>query len=159
MRYLILGTALLVACAQPAKEPPKPDVAAIRAAIETSNAAQTAAVVKGDIPGVMAPYAADAVVFNPGAPMAAGLPEIQKMFEGMLGAMTIKEFTLSVSDVIVAGSGDLAVEHGRYTWTVEPKGGTPMPDAGKYVVVWQKQADGGWKIIRDILNTDIPPKP
>ena len=33
-----------------------------------------------------------------------------------------------------------------------------MLDSGKYVVAWQKQADGGWKITRDILNTDIPPK-
>jgi ketosteroid isomerase-like protein len=33
-----------------------------------------------------------------------------------------------------------------------------MPDSGKYLTVWQKQADGGWKIIRDINNTDIAPK-
>ena len=158
MRYLLLVTALLAGCAQPAKEAPKPDPAAIRKAIETSNAAQTAAMVKGDIAGAIAPYTADAVVFNPGSPMVTGPAEIQKMFEGMLAAVTIKEFTLTVSDVIVAGSGELAVEHGRYRWTIQPKGGKTMLDSGKYVVAWQKQADGGWKITRDILNTDIPPK-
>ena len=64
MRYLLLVTALLAGCAQPAKEAPKPDVAAIRKAIETSNAAQTAAIVKGDISGAVAPYTVDAVVFD-----------------------------------------------------------------------------------------------
>jgi ketosteroid isomerase-like protein len=28
---------------------------------------------------------------------------------------------------------------------------------GKYITVWQQQADGSWKIVRDISNSDNPP--
>jgi len=38
--------------------------------------------------------------------------------------------------------------------TVTPKGGKLTHDKGKYLTVWKKQADGSWKIYRDINNSD-----
>ena len=29
-------------------------------------------------------------------------------------------------------------------------------DVGKYLLVWKKQPDGGWKVLREIYNTDLP---
>ncbi|MBI3792665.1 MAG: DUF4440 domain-containing protein [Gemmatimonadetes bacterium] len=152
--YVVLAATL--ACAAPAKDAPAPDPAAARKAIEASNTAQLAAIMKGDVQGAVAPYADDAIVFNPGAPMSKGKAATSGMFEGMFKAMAISDAALRTEDVIV--SGDLAVEHGTFKWTLTPKGAKAMVDSGKYVVVWRKQADGGWKIIRDILNSDIAPK-
>ena len=37
-----------------------------------------------------------------------------------------------------------------------PKTKKPVTDKGKYVTVYKKQADGSWKAVADILNSDMP---
>ena len=32
----------------------------------------------------------------------------------------------------------------------------PINDTGKYIEIWRKQADGSWRVIRDIFNSDLP---
>jgi ketosteroid isomerase-like protein len=32
----------------------------------------------------------------------------------------------------------------------------PSTEKGNYVVVWQKQADGVWKVVRDVPVSDPP---
>jgi ketosteroid isomerase-like protein len=34
--------------------------------------------------------------------------------------------------------------------------GKPMKDRGKFIEVWKKQADGKWKVVADMFNSDIP---
>jgi ketosteroid isomerase-like protein len=52
---------------------------------------------------------------------------------------------------------DPAFERGRYDITIAPRaGGEAMDDIGKYITVYQRQADGSWKIARDIWNSDRP---
>ncbi len=34
--------------------------------------------------------------------------------------------------------------------------GKQMSDHGKYMVVWRKQADGKWKAVGDMFNSDVP---
>jgi ketosteroid isomerase-like protein len=75
---------------------------------------------------------------------------------GMLAQPPIKEFSLKTDDVAVGG--DLAVETGTYEMTVQPRTGPEVKDKAKYVVAWKRQADGSWKIMRDIFNSNVPPK-
>lgn len=133
------------------------DPAAVRAAIEALNAKQVEAVLKGDTANMTANYADDAVFLNPGMPTISGKAGIAALFQGMLKEMQVSEPQFRTIDVLVEGS--IAVEHGSYKWTMTPKGGKPMIDSGKYLTVWQKQADGSWKIVRDINNTDLPASP
>ena len=35
----------------------------------------------------------------------------------------------------------------------------PVADRGKFVEVWKKQADGKWKVVADIFNSDLPAAP
>jgi ketosteroid isomerase-like protein len=40
--------------------------------------------------------------------------------------------------------------------TMKDAQGKPVTDRGKYTEVWKKQADGKWKAVADIWNSDLP---
>ncbi|HET7552942.1 MAG TPA: DUF4440 domain-containing protein [Gemmatimonadaceae bacterium] len=132
------------------------DASQVRHVIDSATARFSDDAERGDAAGLMAMYAADAVVMQPNMPAWHGHDEIQKGWAGFLSSITIKELNLPTDDVL--SSGDLAVQTGTYTLTAQPKsaGAQEMKDKGKYVVVWQKQADGSWKAVRDIFNSDLP---
>jgi uncharacterized protein (TIGR02246 family) len=133
------------------------DVAAVRQEIESANARGIDAFNKGDVEGFAANYAADAVVMMPNEPAFRGGEAIRAGMKRFLEAGTVSGFNFRTEDVQVGG--DLAVETGTFEWTFTPKGGKPAADKGKYLTVWRKQADGSWKIVRDINNSDLPVAP
>jgi ketosteroid isomerase-like protein len=63
------------------------------------------------------------------------------------------------STVVVARSGDLAYEHGRYTYTTPEKDGTTKTQVGNYLLVWTKQPGGDWKISVDTDASEPSPAP
>ena len=75
----------------------------------------------------------------------------------MSAGATLKAVSFSTEDVLMAG--DVAVETGTYSMTIEPKGGAAMEDMGRYRSVWKRQSDGSCKIERDISNTNIATAP
>lgn len=62
--------------------------------------------------------------------------------------------TCDTTRVEVAHSGDLAYETGTCEPTTKRPLGKSTTEKQKYVVVWKKQADGSWKAVVDIDNTD-----
>ena len=58
--------------------------------------------------------------------------------------------------VEVATSGDLAYVSGTYEERMTDASGKTVNDRGKYLEVWEKQADGTWKVVADIWNSDLP---
>jgi ketosteroid isomerase-like protein len=40
--------------------------------------------------------------------------------------------------------------------TLTPVGAAPIENRGKYIEIWRKQADGSWKILRDVYSSDLP---
>lgn len=57
----------------------------------------------------------------------------------------------------VGGAGDLAYIRGTYTMTFTPPGArVPVPDAGKFLEVRRRKADGAWLNVADIFNSDKP---
>lgn len=137
---------------------PASDVAAVRQAIEANNARFDSAVVKGDTAALAGFYADDAVLMMSDSPAARSHDAIAKTFAGMGAAMKVSTFKLQTQDVIVAG--DYAIETGAYDMNAQPaaKGAKPAHAVGKYLVVWKKQPDGSYKIVRDIANSDQPMK-
>jgi uncharacterized protein (TIGR02246 family) len=125
------------------------DEAAIRAASqEWSNAASGR-----DLEKAVSFYADDATYNPPGAPLAAGKDAIRKIWTNIVAVPGIN-LRWETSKVEVARSGDLAYDTGAYTLTKNDASGKPVTSKGKYIVVWKKQADGKWKVIQDIDNSD-----
>jgi uncharacterized protein (TIGR02246 family) len=135
---------------------PAPDTAAVRSAIEAANAKFIDAFKRGDKAALVAAYTEDAMVLMPNAPAWRGRAGVEKGMTEFLSQMTFKDGGTKTEDVMVAG--DLAVETGSYAWTMQAKSGGEISDKGKYVTVWKRQADGSWKIARDINNSDLPSK-
>jgi uncharacterized protein (TIGR02246 family) len=62
---------------------------------------------------------------------------------------------LRLETVRVESSGDLALEIGRYTVTINQADGTVRADRGKYVKAWRRL--GAWLIVADSWNSNLPP--
>jgi len=147
--------ALLAGCNQapaPARDTRAANAKAIRA-LETSWMQSYAT---KDVDKIAEFYADDASLFMPGMPVINGVGAIKTALKPMVKS---KGFSLSFesTDVVVAKSGDLAYSQGAYTMTkTNPKTKKLLTEKGKYVTVYKKQADGGWKAIADISNEDAP---
>jgi len=99
-------------------------------------------------------YTSDAQLGPPNGPAVSGHDAL------LAWAGTVppnRDFTLRQVDV--DGRGDLAYVYGKYSWVLMIPGQPEAPDSGKYIEVWRKQADGNWKITRDVFNSDVPLPP
>ena len=132
---------------------PATDAAAVRQAIEAQNSRFSAAAAKADTATIAGLYTDDAIVMGPNGPALHGHDAIAKGFASM-SAMKLTGLKLQTQDVIVAG--DYAIETGAYDLTAAPPKAKPVHDVGKYIVVWKKQTDGSYKLLRDIYNSDEP---
>jgi ketosteroid isomerase-like protein len=97
----------------------------------------------------------DGAVLAPNAPIAQGREAISKSFAGFFTLPNLK-ITWHADKASVARSGELGYTSGTYQMSFTDAGGKTIPDNGKYVTVWRKQADGSWKVVLDIFNTDLP---
>jgi len=59
------------------------------------------------------------------------------------------------SKVKLGHNGAMAWVSGSYELTMNDVGGKPVNDRGKYLEVWEKQADGNWKCAADMWNSDF----
>jgi uncharacterized protein (TIGR02246 family) len=112
------------------------------------------AVAKGDVAAISSLYTDDTEVMSPNAKAVHGRAAMDKANTQMFASLKTTALKLATEDVQT--SGDLAVETGAYDQTVTPKTGKAVHDVGKYLLVWKKQPDGGWKVLREIYNTDLP---
>jgi ketosteroid isomerase-like protein len=97
-------------------------------------------------------YAADATVMPPNHPAATGYDAVISVFKEMPPSEDFKSEILSID-----GRDGLAYVRGTYSLTKRiPGAETPIHDTGKYIEIWKKQADGGWKVSIDIFNSDLP---
>jgi uncharacterized protein (TIGR02246 family) len=109
-------------------------------------------ITSGDIDNIVALYADDAQFLIPGRPAIVGKDAIRSAWEGLL-AMPGFGLVLTPQEVIV--DGDLAMDRGTYRLSATPPEGT-FVDTGKYLVAWQRTADG-WRARADMINSDSAP--
>jgi ketosteroid isomerase-like protein len=100
-------------------------------------------------------YSEDAIVMPPNASAATTKEAIRKVWQDLLASSGLV-ISWKATKVEVAKSGDLACISGTYDLTMNDSSGKEINDHGKYVEVWEKQADGKWKCGTDIWNSDLP---
>ncbi len=144
---LSLGAALL---AGEALAGPQEDLAAIDAV----RAMEAASINEGDSAVLAKIYAADAESVPPGEPAVQGVDALAAWLDAMIADYEVNlEYT--ASDVKLLG--DWAVEQYAGSVVMTPRaGGDVVAEAVRGVHVYQRDADGNWKIAHDIWNYYVP---
>jgi uncharacterized protein (TIGR02246 family) len=111
------------------------------------------ALARGDAAAAAALYADDGTLLTPAAELIRGRGQIEAYWrEGI--AFGLRSVELHAIELQVVGG--VAIEIGRYTLGLDVDGGTPVADAGKYLVLHRRQADGSWRRTVDVFNPDVP---
>jgi uncharacterized protein (TIGR02246 family) len=101
-------------------------------------------------------YTDDALVMPPNSPVLQGKDAARAMWKAMFNTPGFGG-GWKATRAEVSRSGDLGWVTGSYEFSETDASGKPMTDKGKYLEVWKKQADGAWKCVADMFNTDLPP--
>jgi uncharacterized protein (TIGR02246 family) len=154
MRRTVLIALSLALCTLPAAgQAPKADP--MRARLDKMAKDFADAWNRGDDKSVAAAYTEDAMVMAPDSELVKGRPAIEA-FWGEGRKAGFKNMRLEVTDF--ESSGDYLIETGKAWLDFQPAGqAAATAQAYKYLVVWKKQADGSWKIHRDIWNSTPAP--
>jgi uncharacterized protein (TIGR02246 family) len=126
---------------------------AIRSKIAERDAEYGAAASRGDIAAVAELYTDDAILLPPNAEMVRGKQGVKQFFDELKKTRGVPQVTLRTIEL--EELGDTANEVGELTLRIQPPGGEPVTDVGKYVVIWKRQGDA-WKLAVDIWNTNSP---
>lgn len=125
--------------------------------IEGINKELAKAMVEGDFSKSLKYYSTDAITMPNNSEMVQGIDEIKKSNEAMIQS-GIKMKNFEATTLQVKSCGAQVTEIGTYKLSMTIPG---MPndyeDHGKYLTIWEKQADGSLKIKIEMWNTDVSP--
>jgi len=134
---------------------PATDVDAVTEAVNAIWREYEASLLAGDADRWIAQWAENGVQMPPNMPPRVGRETIYTAVSGFLSNFTYTEFVIENEDVEV--NGDLAFARGTYAAAFVAKaGGEPTQIEGKYMTILRQQADGSWKLYRDIFNSNVP---
>ncbi len=152
--FLWGGLAVMLSVAGCGPQTPADTRAADESAIRSLDTQWSKTAAAKDVDGTVSYYSDGASLLPPNEPIATGKPAIRAVWAALLGPDV--SLTWQPSTVEVARSSDLAYVVGVYQMTMKDAQGQPAADHGKFVEVWKKQADGKWKTVADIFNSDVP---
>ena len=106
------------------------------------------------VPAAFAAYAAPDVRMFPdgGEPYSGRDALIERFAAWPEGAM----LQWTPVEGVAAPSGDFGFTWGRFVFTAPGEAGA-VEEHGKYVSVWRREAEGGWKFVVDIGNASPAP--
>jgi uncharacterized protein (TIGR02246 family) len=140
--FIVIAIATLVAPA---------NAQSAREAIEAALVKFSEAFNSKDAAAVAAHYTEDAAVFPPDSARIDGRANIQNFWKGAIDA-GLSDLTLKA--VEVEDQGDWAYEIGELSYSAPGTGDARTTASGKYIVIWKKDADGTWRLYRDIWNSN-----
>lgn len=156
----VLAFILLAACAAPAPEAAAPSVdpAALKDAIQAREREWSAAFLTADGNAVAALYSEDGASVPAAGDWHRGRAAIGQDIGSQFDSVTFTAREDITEEVIPVGP-DHVFEVGHYTASGTYKvGGKPRALSGRYIVLWKKDADGTWRIFRD-MGSEAPARP
>lgn len=124
--------------------------AATKALIALDNEWSDAAVAH-DVDRVVSFYADDAHVYPPDEPLVVGRAAAREEWAKMLADPNLN---LSWKTTAAGVDGHTGYTAGTYELSHPDADGKTVTEHGKYLCVWRKGADGKWKAIHDMWNSD-----
>jgi ketosteroid isomerase-like protein len=93
-------------------------------------------------------YTEDAIFAGPGAPAIEGRAALLAV------APQISISSMKIVADSTIGAGGFAATTGRATWVSGPEGSEAPVIRRRFLMVWQKDADGQWRIARELLTEE-----
>ncbi len=104
-----------------------------------------------DVDRVASFYADDANAYPPNQPLAHGRAAARKVWANYFSDPS---FNISWKSTSAGVENNLGWTAGTYEDSMKGPDGKMIVDKGKYLCVWRKGADGKWKAIQDMWNSD-----
>ncbi len=124
------------------------DLATVQRAIDAGNAQWRAAFKTQDADLLANLFIPDGALLRLNGDVVRGRAAIRERMGGAmqhLGPADVAITTLNVWPL-----DEVAHEYGAYTYTWQDANGEVLHDSGHYLVVWQRQADGTYRIVTDL---------
>lgn len=129
----------------------------VKSKIEKINKEMADAMISGNSEAGLKYYAEDAVSMPHGSEMVVGKESIKKSNEEMMkSGFKIKSFEANTKDIQTYGN--MIHEFGEFKISMSMPGMEgEMEEEGKYLTIWEQQADGSLKIKTEIWNSSTMP--
>lgn len=151
--FAVLAIALIVGCGQQAADQ-NPGHAAVDPAALQAHENYVAAINSNNLDSLLGMLTDDVVFMAPNSPVMEGKQALIPWLEGYLAAYQT-HWAKTVDEFVV--SGEWAFE--RYSWKstdTSLEDGSVFEDTGWGLVIYQRDADGKWRVARDAWGQDHP---
>ena len=130
-----------------------PNMAADTAAINAIWSTYASSLEAGDIDAWLSLWTEDGVQMPPNEAPVIGKDQLRQRNGAALELFTV---AIDITNQEVEVAREWAFSRGVYAATFTPKDGSqPIPVEGKFMTILSRQPDGGWKIHRDIFNSNV----
>lgn len=112
---------------------------------------------RGDVEQVLSAFAPEFTDMSDGRPNRYGGDAGTKLRAYLSELFARYQAKLNVIIIRIDVVGSTAYDYGWHELTLTPRdGGEPAHRRTRYLELWNKQTDGGWKIAKYMDNTDLP---
>ncbi len=127
-------------------------LASARPEIEAANAAWLPGLRQHDAKSIAAPYADSGLFIAGDGTVTRGRDAVARMYEARFPKLRPIRGGGIVQDGLAVLAPTRIAEWGRGWLDLEPEreGAPPVRSGGSYVTVWERQADGHWRIVRNM---------
>jgi len=160
---LILTAFATLACAlagpavlgqAPDKPAPSASSDSAAASIRAQYDAHVAAHRRGDPAGAAAMYADEVRLIGPDGDEMRGRAAMTKFYRDMQDQWTVDEYNYATEEIVA--SGNFAYQIGLWWFRAHDKAGRAASGRFQFLAVWQRDAEGVWKMERALWTPTAP---